>query len=487
MKLSIGALSLLAGSFFILLTDSYKFTHWKMLRDKTENVSSYFEARVGARYPKTVWVGLQAILKKYFTGVIVTKEEVELAAQLCALHFGDESYFNREGWMYIVNHHGGKLPLVIKAVAEGSVIPVGNVMMYVEATDEKCAWLTNYVETMLTHVWFPCTVATRSYYLKQTIQKYADICGTENIDFHVHDFGFRGTSSLESAEIGGLAHLVNFKGTDTFPGILGAIKYYDGDPENIGFSVAATEHSVATPFKLDERKYILEMMEEFPNGILSLVGDSNSIIDFVIKGMASCKEEIIQRWKNGKAFINRIVVRPDSPRWDGDTPYEQVLWIQEELGKIFGYTVNDKGYKVLHPAVGVIYGDGLSEEEIDQIYFHLVKNGWAIDTDISGQGGGLLQKLNRDTQRFAFKCCGQVIDGEWEDIWKQPLDASKASKKGRLKLIKNYSLDGSWYYETINHHHPLYHDFQDEMVEVYRNGEMVKTWTFDEVRENAKS
>jgi nicotinamide phosphoribosyltransferase len=478
---------------FTFKTDSYKFGgHWNMLPEGTQRVYSYGESRTGSEYNATVQHGMQATLIKYLCGVVVEQWMIDQAVAVSGHHLGNEEAFNRAGWQLIVDEFGGKLPLEIKSAPEGFIIPVGEALFTVTDTDEKkrFEWLTNYIEGILMKTWYPTTVATRSYTILQNIRKYwkqtSDL-PIEFADFLLHDFGYRSTSSEESSEIGGCAHLTSGKGTDTMVGMEHAVNYYGASWETVGFSVPATEHSIATAYGEEgELEYILTMMERYPNGILSLVADSFGIENLISNKLPEIKDQIIARWKNGNAPLNRVVFRPDSPRYKGDRPFEQVLWLHEELGRIFGFEINSKGYKVLHPSVGVIYGDSLSQQQIDEIYDELMCVGWSIEKHIVGQGGGLLQKMDRDTQRFAIKCSAQLRNDEWKIIKKKPSDVTKVSKGGRMKLFKEVYENGDWTYKTITEEHPLYHDVKDELVTIYKNGEMVTTFTFDEIRENIK-
>jgi len=459
---------------FILLTDSYKVGHHVMYPDGTENVYSYFESRKGAKYPYTVFFGLQMYLKRYFEGVVVTQSDVEEADKFCQSHFG-MNIFNRKMWEKIVRVHGGKLPLKIKAAPEGMPITVGNVMVTVEATDPDCAPLTNVIETILTHIWHPSNVTTISRdlktYLTKAFEKSADT--KDLLPFMLHDFGFRGVSSVESAGMGGAGHLVNFMGTDTLIAITYAQRYYGAGMA--GFSVPASEHSVMTSYGEEgEIKMIERLIQKYPTGILSVVSDSYNIERVLIKYLPSLKDKILSR--NGK-----FVVRPDSPRWAGDTAAKQVEWIATILDANFGSTKNNKGYKVLNPKVGIIYGDGLSSEEIKECVDSLMNNGFSAETCVYGMGGGLLQKHNRDTQRNAFKCSSQMRDGTWHDIQKKPMDITKASKTGRLKLVWELGAHGK-ILTTV----PITDEREDVLTTVFENGKIVKELTWDEVKKNAE-
>lgn len=210
----------------MILTDSYKASHYKQYPPKTQKVYSYFESR-GGQFNEIVFFGLQYYIKKYLEGQVVSSEKMEQAAEFFADHFGNPDMFNRAGWEYILNKHNGRLPVHIRAVPEGLVTPVSNVLMTIENTDPECYWLTNYLETLLVQVWYGCTVATQSRYMKKVLKHYLEETGDPaGLPFKLHDFGFRGVSSVESAMVGGAAHLVNFMGTDTLAGPLMLKNYY---------------------------------------------------------------------------------------------------------------------------------------------------------------------------------------------------------------------------------------------------------------------
>lgn len=470
----------------ILLTDSYKFGHWAMYREGTQNISSYFESRNGAKYSSTVFFGLQYILKKHLVGAVITQEMVDAAEEFTNSHFMGNTKFNRAMWQRIVDVHGGKLPIRIKAVPEGSRIPVSNILMDVEVTDEELgedgkstlmAALTNYFEGLLTHVWATCNVATISRHLRDVFEDAFELSvEKENhwmIDYMLHDFGFRGVTGVDQAGRLGSAHLVSFKGTDTPVAITYPMKYYN-TREMLGYSVNATEHSIMCQLGAEnDIKILKEMLPKYPNGVFSCVGDSKSIVEFV-EAMGTdpeLRELILNR--NGK-----FVVRPDSPRFEGDNPEDQIMWIINKLSEYFGHTENSLGFKEHNPKVGLIYGDGLSADQINNSVKAILEGFWAASTCIFGMGGGLLQKHNRDTQRFAFKCSSRKQDNEWNDVYKKPLDASKASKAGRLKLIKK---DGQ--YMTVREEE--YAKYPNELVTVFENGELVYDQDFQTIRETA--
>ena len=456
-----------------LTTDSYKLNHWNQYPVGTEKVYSYFECRKGAKFAETPFFGLQYIIKNHLEGVVVTREKIENAAKLCKAHFGSEKYFNREGWEYILNNYGGKLPVVIKAVEEGTVVPINNVLMTIENTDNKCFWLTNFLETILSQVWYPITVASLSREVKVNIKEYLDLTSDGGLlNFGLHDFGFRGASSWESAGIVGAARLINFLGTDTVVAMEVAVNYYNADLNGLAFSVAATEHSVMTALgKTGEEQVVENLLNEYPTGILSVVSDSYDIYNFVSNIVGTkFKDRILAR-------DGVFVVRPDSITPTHPTPEEEMVWIMENLWANIGGTINSKGYKVIDPSVRVLWGDGIDLEGIKKILYAVTKAGFATENIACfGMGGGLLQKVNRDTQRCAFKCSAQYRDGQWYDIQKNPKDVSKTSKKGKLKLIK---VDGE--FETVGENDPG----EDYLKVVFYNGVLVNEVDFATVRKNA--
>lgn len=450
----------------ILTTDAYKQTHWKQYPPGTQHVYSYLESRGGA-FDETVFFGLQYYLLAYLSGVVVEPWMVDEAEIFCQKLFGAD-YFNRAGWDYIVREHNGRLPLRIKAVPEGSVIPFRNVLATVENTDANVPFLTNFIETLLMKVWYPITVCTNSWQIKQRIKQYAELTGADWDPFFLNDFGFRGVSSSESAGIGGMAHLVNFLGTDTLAGIEYAMRYYDTDV--CGYSVMAAEHSTVTSWgrenELDAYKHFIR---EFPTGLMSVVSDSFDIYHAVEQFFGNVlKEDILAR--DGK-----FVVRPDS----GDPPSMSVD-VLNPLWDKFGGTINSKGYKVLNPKIGMIYGDGIDFHSIGNILEAVSQAGFSIGNLVFGMGGALLQKLDRDTHKFAFKASAVKVNGQWRDVYKDPItDKGKSSKRGRLKLVR--TLDGG--YETADFSDPR----PDEMVTVFEDGEVLQTYRFDDVRERSEA
>lgn len=458
----------------ILATDSYKLGHWKQYPAGTRGVYSYLEARVGAKFPETVFFGLQSILRD-LEGAVVSGRDIHEARELALAHFGTDDLFNRAGWERITTKHGGKLPLRIKAVPEGTPVPTGNVLMTVENTDPECYWLTNALESLLLHVWYPTTVASLSYntkkMLKAKLEASAD--STAGLPFMLHDFGYRGATTHEAAAIGGAAHLVNFSGTDTLPAMQLLRRDYDADLADLAFSVPATEHSVMTSLGASgEQKIVSDLIDAHPTGILSVVADSYDIYRFVDALGGLFKQRILAR--DGK-----FVVRPDSVTAQHPTPDALVVELLNRLWMTFGGTTNSKGFRVLDPHVGLLWGDGIGPEGIEEILNLMIACGFSAENIVFGMGGGLLQKINRDTQRFAFKASAQHRNGVWVGVAKQPLDATKASKAGRLKLIQHGVL------QTVREDSGAGQQAKDVLRTVFENGEIVERDDLATIRQRA--
>ena len=456
----------------ILNTDSYKVSMFKQYPAGTTGVYSYIESR-GGRYDRTVFFGLQAFIKEYLLDPI-TQQDIDIADEILTLH-GEP--FNRAGWQYILDKHNGYLPVVIRAVPEGTVVPVKNVLATIENTDPECFWLTTWLETaLLRAIWYPTTVATQSRAIKELILDYLEKTGDPTtIDFKLHDFGARGVSSMESAGIGGAAHLVNFMGTDTVSGVLYAREFYNAGIA--GFSIPAAEHSTITSWGRDgEVDAYRNMVNQFakPGAILAVVSDSYDIYNAAEKLWG---EELRQQVIDSGATV---VIRPDS----GD-PVEVNRRLIEILDQKFGSTVNAKGFKVLNN-VRLIQGDGVNELTIRSILGAFMALGYSADNIAFGMGGALLQQVDRDTQKFAMKCSAAKVNGEWIDVQKDPItDSGKKSKAGRVTLWKS----GGDYVSSINPpsgwSDKAIGPWTDVLEPVYRNGKLLKEIDFATVRANS--
>ena len=268
------------GTNLILLADAYKYSHHKLYYPGTTKIYSYLESR-GGKFDNTVFYGLQYFIKEYLEGQAFTQEDLDQAEKFLPQVFGRDDVFDKSKFQYILDQYNGHLPVKITAVPEGTAIPYKNVLMTIENTDPECFWLTNFLETLLMQLWYPNTVATISREVKKVIQDYFNQTATAGaeagIDFVLNDFGARGVSSVESAALGGSAHLLSFNGSDNIMGSVLAQEYYN-TKEVYGLSIPATEHSICTLLgkdsELDVFKHILNT---FPTGLVACVSDSYDI------------------------------------------------------------------------------------------------------------------------------------------------------------------------------------------------------------------
>ena len=456
----------------ILATDSYKHSHFRQYPPEARAISAYGEARPNPFSDEVVFLGLQPFLIDYL-GQPISGADIAEAEALCAAHGVP---FNRAGWEAILRDHGGYLPLEIAALPEGTIAPTGVPLFQVVNTDDRMPWLTTFIETaLLRAVWYPTTVATLSRKCRQIIARGLEQSSEDpggQLPFKLHDFGARGVSSGESAALGGMAHLVNFAGTDTLEGILAARRYYAANMP--GFSIPAAEHSTMTSWGRDrEEAAYANMLDAFDGegAAVAVVSDSYDL-DHAVEAIwgGSLRRAVLQR-------KGTLVIRPDS----GD-PVETPARVVARLWDIFGGTTNAKGYRVLSEKVRVIQGDGMNVESIARLVRRLLDDGFAIDNIAFGMGGGLLQSVTRDTLRFAMKANALRDDtGEWRDVSKQPAtDPGKASKAGRQAVVEDNGRLAARRLDEIG-------EAENRLKPVWRNGETLVRHTFDEVRARALS
>lgn len=448
----------------ILDTDSYKLSHFKQYPQGTEHVFSYIESRGGV-FDSTVFFGLQQALIQLNQN-FPTLEDFEEAKTLTTLHGVP---FNEEGWRALIDL--GYFPLEIRAIPEGTVIHTHNVLVTVVNTHPEFYWLTSYLETLLLRaVWYPTTVATLSFECKKVIKRYMEAtCDSlDGLPFKLHDFGARGVSSEESACIGGAAHLVNFMGTDTLSAVRFARDYYDAGI--CGFSIPATEHSTITSWgRKNELDAYRNVLEQFPEGLLACVSDSYDIFNAVNTLWGSkLHDKVLKR-------EGTLVIRPDS----GD-PEDILPILLENLGDKFGYKENSKGYRVLNDKVRLIQGDGVNLQSIGRILETMTAKRWSTENIAFGMGGGLLQQLNRDTQKFAMKNSAVRVNGEWRDVYKDPItDHGKRSKKGILDLKAGHTI-------RIDPDMLFAERPQSQLNCVYRDGQLLNQLNFQQIRDKAQ-
>jgi len=449
----------------ILNTDGYKFSHFLQYPPNSETSYSYIESR-GGKFDKITFFGLLMFIKDYLL-TSITSEDIDEAEEVI-LNMGLP--FNRKDWEIIVNEYDGYLPLEIQALPEGSVVPVSTPLVQVCNTDERFPWLPSYIETaLLRAVWYPSTVATYSRECKSVIKQYLELtgCNLEGLDFKLHDFGARGASSLETASIGGLSHLINFKGTDTTTALLYGKKFYNSS--NIGFSIPAAEHSTITSWgKSFETEAYKNMLKQFKGGMFAVVTDSYDHFNALRYLFGDKLHSEVVNHKGG------IVFRPDS-----GVPSEIVPETISVLMQKFGYTHTKTGHLLLKSGIRVIQGDGVSLESISEILYAMHKNNLAADNVAFGMGAELLQKTNRDVQRFAMKMSAIKVQGEWRDVFKDPITApNKKSKKGIQSVIKT---DAGYFTQRRDN----LNEGVDLLQPVFFNGKLLKEDSFDVIKDKA--
>lgn len=447
-----------------LNTDSYKVTHWLQFPEGATHSSYYIESR-GGQYDELMFAGIKFIQKVLEKGITIN--DVERANAVYKAHFGAD-YFNYEGWMKIAVDLKGVLPIKIKSVDEGTIVPVKNVLAVIENTVEGFHWLPGWLEMFLLRaVWYQTTVATVSYECKKAIVEYydmtSDLTGVDrlmSIKTRLHDFGGRGVSSEESAGLGGSAHLYNFIGTDTVEALIFTQELFGDVSLMPGFSIPAREHSTTTCYgRAGEMDAYMNSITKFGKGIYACVMDSYDF-ENAIKAIAEgdVKDYIIEQ---GGTFV----ARPDSGNM-----IDNIMFALREFGKRFGYKVNSKGYKVLHPSVRIIQGDEIhSHEDIRRVLSWMEANKWSAENVAFGMGGGLLQLPNRDTLQFAMKMSAIKVNGVWIEVYKSPKGAEwKKSKKGLLTLIH----DGKQY-KTVNKLEDVFDHGQEVLKCKLINGEIM--------------
>ena len=376
---------------------------------------------------RIVWYGIRYIVEHYVNRQW-TMKDVEQADAFYSQHKApDHSSFPypRDLFVKFIEENNGFMPVKIQALPEGMVI-APHVVVFQITAEKEYAHLCTFLETLLVQVWYPSTVATLSRRAKDIIADAFDKSveqGRENalLGSRLHDFGFRGCTCMEQSVLGGVAHLLNFDGTDTL-----SAAYYaqfalnGGNP--VGMSIPATEHSVMTSWPT-ERDALLNMISKFGTGLFATVMDSYNYqyaLDSVVPSVAKEKCEAGGFW----------VLRPDS----GD-PVDAVLAALRAAEKAFGCTTNKKGYKITQ-GVGVIQGDGINIKTIDVILKAVLDDGFSAENVAFGMGGGLLQKLDRDTMSFAVKLNHITYsDGRTTDVMKCPIGVSgKLSLPGELAV-----------------------------------------------------
>jgi nicotinamide phosphoribosyltransferase len=459
----------------LLLTDGYKTGHHQQYPKGTTLVYSNFTPRSNKYAPKgcdqVVSFGQQMVVKQIheaFQNEFFSKPKDEVCGEMkreLSLYLGtdyDVSHFE-------ALHDLGYLPIHVKAIEEGTLVPIKVPVLTIYNTHPDFYWVTNYLETIISNLlWKPMTSATIAHTYRKVLTKWQEKTDAEKgwfIDWQGHDFSMRGMDSIEATIASGLGHLTSFSGTDSLPAIGGARKYY-GETEFVGGSVNATEHSVMCAGGMeDEVETFSRLLDTYPTGILSVVSDTWDLWKVCTEHVVTLKDKILAR--DGK-----LVIRPDSGdpvdilcgrnlsklervEYGGKGLQPEHKGVIELLWDVFGGTVNEQGYKVLDSHIGAIYGDSITIDRADEICKRLEAKGFASTNVVLGIGSFTYQFNTRDTFGFAMKATyveltqtvGEAGIGETgamdkqitvgREIFKDPItdDGTKKSATGLLRVV----------------------------------------------------
>jgi len=473
----------------LLALDVYKMGHMEQYVPGCTTVLSYLLARSDKTFKRTVFFGLQYYLKQYLSVQLepwMADEFLEYRAAILGMPNSPEVERKIRALCEL-----GYWPLRIRAVPEGTVMETRNVLMTMTNTDPDFPWCVGFIESLILKIWYSITVASCSFAYRQAVDTHFERSVDSSLhflkQFSVHDFGYRGDTSEEGAALSGVAHLLSFIGSDTVPALPFARQFYHAKPgELVMASVPASEHSVMCSFgRDDELGAFRNMLRLYPTGIVSIVSDTFNIYRVLTEFAAELKEEILARPEGSK-----VVFRPDSgnPEYiicgdpDAAPGSDEELGAIRLLDRMFGHTVNDKGFKVLNSKVGLIYGDSMYLERYVRTLERLEQMGYAACNLIIGVGG-ILRNFSRDTLGFALKAILVEVFGQMLEIEKDPItDTKKKSHKGRVVLHRDV---GGQYY-TTDQATAEEEAACDLLPTVFENGRILIEYSLAEIRERVE-
>ena len=488
-----------------LLCDFYKVSHKNAYPDGTTKIYSTFTPRSNKHFPisnEVVVFGIQGFIKKFlidfFNDNFFNRKKEDVVYEYERIIKYTLGVENPDSSHIAQLHDLGYLPIKLKALKEGTKLPIKVPVLTIENTHPDFYWLTNYLETLLsTEIWKPMTSATIANAYRKILNEYAikTTGSTNGVEFQAHDFSMRGMSSLDSAMISGAGHLLSFVGTDTIPSILYLEEYYNANVEKelVGTSIPATEHSVMsanTSADGDRNEYETFknlITKVFPSGLVSIVSDTYDFWKVISETIPSLKEEIMNR--DGK-----VVIRPDSGNpvdilcgtvsefAEGVTTEEKGLI--ECLWDIFGGTVTEQGYKVLDSHIGAIYGDSITIERATQICEKLERKGFASTNVVFGIGSYTYQYNTRDSFGFAMKATYAEINGEPKLLFKDPKtdDGTKRSQRGKVHV--HYKDNEITYVDGLTNENEI--KMRNLLEVVFEDGKLIREQRLNEIRELVK-
>ncbi len=495
-----------------LLADFYKLAHREMYPEGTELVYSTWTPRASRMKDVThvVSFGTQAFIKEYLVDFFndnffnlpkdkIVKDYSRIVKHTLGIQNPETKHIEDL-------HDLGYLPLLVRALPEGTRVPLRTPTMTIQNTDNRFFWLTNYIETLAScSLWQASTSATIAYEYRKILDKAAmeTVGSTDFVQFQGHDFSMRGMSSLESAVLSGMGHLLSFTGTDTVPAIQGAEHYYGANVETelVGTSVPATEHSIQCAYGND-MEYLERMLSVVhPSGIVSIVSDGYDFWDVIRRVIPALKDKIMAR--TGGPVGDKVVIRPDSGDpvkiicGDEDAPKDSLEYkgAVEALWDIFGgtYEYPTRGkpganpmerYKVLDSHIGLIYGDAITLNRAKEITSRLKAKGFASTNVVFGIGSYSYQYNTRDTFGYALKSTLTIKNGQEIQLFKDPKtdDGTKKSQKGRVAVLKDG--DSVKFVDCLS---LTDHMSGNMLLPVFENGVVKNVQTFAQIRERLKN
>jgi len=475
----------------ILACDTYKLDHYAEYPEGTKRIYSTIVPRKPSKYATRIVAMGQTLVAYLLSRIRVTMDMVDEAE----IEVHQQGYdFNREGWEIIVKEFGGALPLQIYAVEEGRVVNPQTPILGIINTDDRFAWLVSYMETWIQEVmWKMSTVASMCRVSRSTFKELMELTGADMtmLNYKLHNFGDRGADSPHEAPImAAISHAALFDGSDCTRAN-GFIKKLYNTTKAYTSSVVATEHSVMCSHSDAETKddfgaakmavdRLYKVVERTKRGIgipvMSVVIDTYNSRRFVKEYMGErLKDEII-------ASGGKMVMRPDS----GDILVEPSM-VAQDLADTFGFTTNDKGYKVLHPSVGIIQGDGVKVQTVRPILEAFIKNGYSLDNLVLGMGGGLTHEGGRDDFSFSMKATARFDGTRWIRLLKEPItDAGKKSLSGLVRCRENAEGELEVFDCMVNGGMHIFETSTPGWRLWYENGYMTFRQSFDDVRERAR-
>ena len=505
-----------------LLVDAYKLGHYFMTPPGVTFVWDGWTGRSNQYMPdtpETVNFGYQFSIKRifvdffnrWFFGADIDELEADFVRKVnngFSPRYADFSRFRKL-------HELGYLPICIMGLPEGMLVPIRVPMFVMYNTHPDFSWLPQYLEDLWScHNWQPSTSATTAYDRRKILQHYVNLtCDNENITKNLAgDFSFRGMTGVEAAYISSAGHLLSFGKTATFDAYGLLQEFYDAKDEDlVNIGTPSLEHSVVCQgiayysdilenggeykgislerypdwdIKLvAEMCYLKWLITELqPDGALSYVSDTYDFWGVVTKILPELKGDILAR-------KGTLLIRPDS----GDPvkiccgdPGAQT-WYERQgavrvIGDIFGITVNQKGFKVVNPAVRVIYGDAINRQRNVAIPQGLYELGYSVENVIFGIGSMSYQWVTRDNRGFALKVTDCIINGTEMPLYKAPKTDSgiKASQKGCFAV--HHDNDGKiTYTDELTFEQAI--NFEGNLLrEVFRDGVLKNQEDFATIR-----